>query len=116
MLDILAIAPRILDVPAEHVHAKARMRSRGGSQYGKQGAGKGGSGERANIARRRLPLIEEGGLTFAVNFDDYLDVGIFLDHRVTRDLVREHAKQARRFLNLFAYTGHRHLLCGRRRR
>ena len=60
---------------------------------------------RANIARRRLPLIEEGGLTFAVNFDDYLDVGIFLDHRVTRNLVREHAKQARRFLNLFAYTG-----------
>ena len=105
MLDILAIAPRILDVPAEHVHAKARMRSRGGSQYGKQDAGKGGSGERANIARRRLPLIEEGGLTFAVNFDDYLDVGIFLDHRVTRNLVREHAKQARRFLNLFAYTG-----------
>lgn len=105
MLDILAIAPRILDVPAEHVHAKARMRSRGGSQYGKQGAGKGASDECANIARRRLPLIEEGGLTFAVNFDDYLDVGIFLDHRVTRNLVREHAKQARRFLNLFAYTG-----------
>ena len=64
-------------------------RSPRGSQYGKQGAGKGASGERANIARRRLPLIEEGGLTFAVNFDDYLDVGIFLDHRVTRNLVRE---------------------------
>ena len=32
-------------------------------------------------------------------------MGIFLDHRVTRNLVREHAKQARRFLNLFAYTG-----------
>ena len=102
MLDILAIAPRILDVPADHVHAKARMRSRGGSQYGK---GKAKQGERANIARRRLPLIEEGGLTFAVNFDDYLDTGIFLDHRVTRGLVREHAKSARRFLNLFAYTG-----------
>ena len=28
-----------------------------------------------------------------------------MDHRVTRNLVREHAKQARRFLNLFAYTG-----------
>ena len=102
MLDIMAIAPRILDVPAEHVHAKARMRSRGGSQYGK---GQGKQGERANIARRRLPLIEEGGLTFAVNFDDYLDTGIFLDHRVTRALVREHAKSAKRFLNLFAYTG-----------
>ena len=87
------------------------MRSRGGSQYGKQGAGKGGSSERANIARRRLPLIEEGGLTFAVNFDDYLDVGIFLDHRVTRNLVREHAKQARRFLNLFAYTGGATMAC-----
>lgn len=103
MLDILAIAPRILDVAPENVHAKTRMQSRGGSQYGKQGNGR--SGERANIARRKLPLIEEGGLTFAVNFDDYLDVGIFLDHRVTRGLVREHAKSARRFLNLFAYTG-----------
>ena len=110
MLDILAIAPRVLDVAPENVHAKARMRSRGGSQYGKssdkaapQGNGRGG--ERANIARRKLPLIDEGGLTFAVNFDDYLDTGIFLDHRVTRGLVREHAKHARRFLNLFAYTG-----------
>ncbi|MFR3452282.1 MAG: class I SAM-dependent methyltransferase [Collinsella sp.] len=60
-------------------------------------------------AGRRQPvpalLIEEGGLTFEVNFDDYLDTGIFLDHRVTRGLVREHAKQARYFLNLFAYTG-----------
>lgn len=59
----------------------------------------------ANHRSPSPPLIEEGGLTFAVNFDDYLDVGIFLDHRVTRNLVREHAKQARRFLNLFAYTG-----------
>ena len=110
MLDILAIAPRVLDVAPENVHAKARMRSRGGSQYGKTGEksapqGNGRGGERANIARRRLPLIEEGGLTFAVNFDDYLDTGIFLDHRVTRGLVREHAKHAKRFLNLFAYTG-----------
>lgn len=103
MLDILAIAPRILNVLPQNVHAKTRIQSRGGSQYGKQGNGS--SGERANIARRKLPLIEEGGLRFAVNFDDYLDVGIFLDHRVTRALVREHAKDARRFLNLFAYTG-----------
>ena len=103
MLDILAIAPRILNVLPQNVHAKTRIQSRGGSQYGKRGNGS--SGERANIARRKLPLIEEGGLRFAVNFDDYLDVGIFLDHRVTRALVREHAKDARRFLNLFAYTG-----------
>ena len=108
MLDILAIAPRVLAVEPQDVHAKTRMQSRGGSQYAKKDAGNTGNGrggERADIARRKLPLIEEGGLTFALNFDDYLDVGIFLDHRVTRGLVREHAKRARRFLNLFAYTG-----------
>ena len=101
-LDILAIAPRILEVEPDHIHAKARMRSRGGSQYGKQSK----SQDRAeSFLTRPLPLIEEGGLTFAVNFDDYLDTGIFLDHRVTRSLVREHARGKRWFLNLFAYTG-----------
>lgn len=107
MLDILTIAPRILDIPEDHVYAKARTRSRGGSQYGKKqhATGNGRGGDRPNIAERRLPLIEEGGLTFAVNFDDYLDTGIFLDHRITRDLIREHARGKRYFLNLFAYTG-----------
>lgn len=129
LLDILTLAPRILQVDPDNVFAKARIRSRGGSQYGKQAGGsnpgKGGkprgtrsgsapanrpsqgagSGTPSDIRTRRLPLIEEGGLTFAVNFNDYLDTGIFLDHRITRGLVREHAKNARHFLNLFAYTG-----------
>lgn len=131
LLDILTLAPRILQVDPDNVFAKARIRSRGGSQYGKQaggsgaGSGKGdkprgtrggaspagrpsrgtGSGTPNDIRTRRLPLIEEGGLTFAVNFNDYLDTGIFLDHRVTRGLVREHARGKRFFLNLFAYTG-----------
>lgn len=103
LLDILALAPRILDVDPEHVYAKARIRSRGGSQYGKQS--RSGSSSPTDIRTRRLPLVEEGGLTFAVNFDDYLDTGIFLDHRITRGLVREHARGKRFFLNLFAYTG-----------
>ena len=64
-----------------------------------------GAGTPSDIRTRRLPLIEEGGLTFAVNFNDYLDTGIFLDHRITRSLVREHARGKRFFLNLFAYTG-----------
>lgn len=98
MLDMLAIAPRVLDVEPSCVFAKTRARSRGGSQYGKRDKAAGG-------AKATAPLIEEGGLTFAVNFDDYLDTGIFLDHRTTRSLVREHAKGARWFLNLFAYTG-----------
>lgn len=128
LLDILTLAPRILQVDPDNVFAKARIRSRGGSQYGKQAGGsspgKGGkprggrggsasnrpsqgagSGTPSDIRTRRLPLIEESGLTFAVNFNDYLDTGIFLDHRITRGLVREHARGKRFFLNLFAYTG-----------
>lgn len=128
LLDILTLAPRILQVDPDNVFAKARIRSRGGSQYGKQAGGsnpgkggkprggRGGSvsnrpgqgaglGTPSDIRTRRLPLIEEGGLTFAVNFNDYLDTGIFLDHRITRGLVREHARGKRFFLNLFAYTG-----------
>ena len=128
LLDILTLAPRIMQVDPDNVFAKARIRSRGGSQYGKQAGtpnpgkegrprgGRGvsasnrpsqgaGSGIPSDIRTRKLPLIEEGGLTFAVNFNDYLDTGIFLDHRITRSLVREHARDKRFFLNLFAYTG-----------
>ncbi|MEP7246080.1 MAG: class I SAM-dependent methyltransferase, partial [Gammaproteobacteria bacterium] len=47
---------------------------------------------------------EEGGLKFRVNFDDYLDTGLFLDHRPTRARIRELAS-GKRFLNLFSYTG-----------
>ncbi len=48
--------------------------------------------------------MEEGGLRFWVNFTDYLDTGLFLDHRLTRARLREAAAR-KRFLNLFAYTG-----------
>lgn len=110
LMDILAIAPVVLGVPASHVATRARARSRGGSQYaqGPRGnkGGKGASAPKRDLLNDpTLPNIQEGGLTFTVNFDDYLDTGIFLDHRVTRGLVREHAKKARWFLNLFAYTG-----------
>ena len=53
-------------------------------------------------------LVDEGGLTFEVNFDARHDCGIFLDHRETRGRVREMmklTKGSKRFLNLFAYTG-----------
>ena len=48
--------------------------------------------------------VQEHGLTFECNLSDYLDTGLFLDHRVTRARVRQEAK-GKRFLNLFAYTG-----------
>ena len=102
LLDILTIAPRILDVSPERVHARARTRSRGGSQYTDGGKG---SLDAASDTGSKRPIVTEGGLSFEVNFDDYLDTGIFLDHRLTRGLVREHARGRKRFLNLFAYTG-----------
>ena len=54
--------------------------------------------------RARFLLVEEGGLQFRVNLFDYLDTGLFLDHRPVRARVRELARGAR-FLNLFCYTG-----------
>ena len=45
----------------------------------------------------------EHGVTFKVNLVDYLDTGLFLDHRQTRQIVAKEAKD-KRVLNLFAYT------------
>jgi len=49
-------------------------------------------------------VVMENGLKFIVNLSDYLDTGLFLDHRVTRQLIREQAA-GKKVLNLFAYTG-----------
>jgi 23S rRNA (cytosine1962-C5)-methyltransferase len=49
-------------------------------------------------------VVEEQGLKFWVNLGDYLDTGLFMDHRLTRARVRDEAK-GKSFLNLFCYTG-----------
>ena len=49
-------------------------------------------------------MVEEAGRRFEVNFDNYLDTGLFLDHRTTRAMVREEAA-GKRMANLFCYTG-----------
>ena len=113
LLDVMAIASQMLDVRPQDTFVRVRTKARGGSQYseearhpGRQRPGRGRPG------RPALPpgahLIDEGGLTFEVNFSTRLDCGIFLDHRDTRAMLREMAKQtkgSKRFLNLFAYTG-----------
>jgi 23S rRNA (guanine2445-N2)-methyltransferase / 23S rRNA (guanine2069-N7)-methyltransferase len=71
---------------------KQRRRQRGAAQY-----------ERHADAGEFLE-VEEGGLRFLVNLTDYLDTGLFLDHRLTRAMIRDMA-EGKRFLNLFAYTG-----------
>ncbi len=119
LLDVLAIAPRVLGVQPRDVFVRTRVRARGGSQYANeaQALGRpergGGRGERRRDRRpNALPpgahLIDENGLTFEVNFSQRLDCGIFLDHRDTRSMLREMAKGMKgngHFLNLFAYTG-----------
>ena len=54
--------------------------------------------------RRSEFIVEENELKFIVNLSDYLDTGLFLDHRVTREKVRAEAKD-KKVLNLFSYTG-----------
>lgn len=48
--------------------------------------------------------VTENGLKFIVNLSDYLDTGLFLDHRITRQMVKKQSS-GRKILNLFAYTG-----------
>jgi 23S rRNA (cytosine1962-C5)-methyltransferase len=49
-------------------------------------------------------VVNEAGLKFKVNLSDYLDTGLFLDHRTTRSMVRDEAA-GKKVLNLFCYTG-----------
>jgi len=49
-------------------------------------------------------IVNENGLKFIVNLSDYLDTGLFLDHRITRQMVKEESA-GKRILNLFCYTG-----------
>jgi len=83
----------VLGVPPGRAHWKThRPHKWGESQYQREGEG----GERFTV--------EEHGLRFWVNLGDYLDTGLFLDHRGTRARVRREAR-GKRFLNLFCYTG-----------
>jgi 23S rRNA (guanine2445-N2)-methyltransferase / 23S rRNA (guanine2069-N7)-methyltransferase len=86
---------RELAVPRERIHVKQRRPQTKGAQYGRMD-------ERAEEI-----AVTEGGATFLVNFTDYLDVGLFLDHRALRRMVGELVSQRprARVLNLFAYTG-----------
>lgn len=100
LLDIMNITISILDIEPAHIIVRVREHSQGGAQYGRQ--------TDAKARFSRPPVVQEGGLYFELNMHDYLDYGLFLDHRETRALVRELAKKVPsggRFLNLFAYTG-----------
>jgi 23S rRNA (cytosine1962-C5)-methyltransferase len=83
----------ILEVPDAQIYFRERRRKAGRlDQYEKLGSG------------QEFFVVQEAGLSFRVNLTDYLDTGLFLDHRITRGMVREEAS-SRRVLNLFCYTG-----------
>ncbi|HIG78973.1 MAG TPA: bifunctional 23S rRNA (guanine(2069)-N(7))-methyltransferase RlmK/23S rRNA (guanine(2445)-N(2))-methyltransferase RlmL [Cycloclasticus sp.] len=90
--DALAVMPEVFDVPQKQLSLKIRRRQKGSTQYEKQGTD-GGFHE-----------ISEGNARFLINFKDYLDTGLFLDHRPIRQWISENAS-GKQFLNLFAYTG-----------
>jgi 23S rRNA (guanine2445-N2)-methyltransferase / 23S rRNA (guanine2069-N7)-methyltransferase len=89
--EAFSVLPEVLDVPRGRVHVRTRRKQKRGAQYEK-------------VAERgEFEVVMEGGLELLVNFTDYLDTGLFLDHRPTRARIRELAS-GKTFLNLFAYT------------
>lgn len=89
---LLAEIPRVLNVNSDQVFLKIRRKQKSTDQYEK------------HDDQGRFHLIEEGGCKLLVNFEDYLDTGLFLDHRPIRLMIQHQAKD-KSFLNLFAYTG-----------
>ncbi|MGZ5051990.1 MAG: bifunctional 23S rRNA (guanine(2069)-N(7))-methyltransferase RlmK/23S rRNA (guanine(2445)-N(2))-methyltransferase RlmL, partial [Methylobacter sp.] len=89
---LLAEIPRVLGISREQVFLKIRRKQKSTDQYEKLGE------------QGHFHIIEEGGCKLLVNFEDYLDTGLFLDHRPMRMTIQREAKD-KHFLNLFAYTG-----------
>lgn len=96
MTDALNIASVVLDVSADDIFVKRRVRAKGGSQYAQHD-------QDMRQRARHVVITQENGLLFEVDLASYLDTGLFLDHRDTRELVGKLAA-GKSFLNLFAYT------------
>ena len=92
LLTALAELPEALETDPGDLYFKVRQSQKGNRQYQRQAQ----TGEFFEI--------NEYGVRLLVNLADYLDTGLFLDHRLVRRYLQEHAL-GKRFLNLFAYTG-----------
>ncbi len=89
----ITVIREILKVKNENIFLKLRQRKPGRlGQYQK------------TEEKKKEFIVEENGLKFIVNLSDYLDTGLFLDHRMTRAKVKAEAKE-KKVLNLFSYTG-----------
>ena len=90
--DLLLAVREVFGVPRERVAVKTRSTGKGGSKYGHFDH------------RGEFLTVEEGAAKLQVNLFDYLDTGLFLDHRPLRARMALEAR-GKRFLNLFCYTG-----------
>jgi len=91
--EIEQAVPFVLDIPAAHISYKQRRRNKGASQYEKV----------SDRPTGDVFSVREGQAKLHVNMWQYLDTGLFLDHRLVRLMIAHLAKDAR-FLNLFCYT------------
>ena len=91
VIELMDILPEVLGINPKHIVLKQRQRQRGRNQYS------------AVDQRKRLITVTEGSAKFKVNLHDYLDTGLFLDHRVLRQQLAQNGK-GKRFLNCFCYT------------
>ncbi len=92
MREVLVKTAEELQVPDSKIYYKVRDRQRGQKQYQAKGA------------QYNRFEVEEDGHRFLVNLVDYLDTGLFLDHRITRKMVAAESK-GKSVLNLYCYTG-----------
>ncbi|MFK3863875.1 bifunctional 23S rRNA (guanine(2069)-N(7))-methyltransferase RlmK/23S rRNA (guanine(2445)-N(2))-methyltransferase RlmL [Pseudoalteromonas rhizosphaerae] len=90
--DVLSLTSQQLNIAPGNIAVKVRKKQKGEEQYTPM------------AKQNRTQVVEEFGAKFKVNLFDYLDTGLFLDHRLARRYIQENAKD-KRFLNLFAYTG-----------
>jgi 23S rRNA (cytosine1962-C5)-methyltransferase len=89
--EIREIFREMLEIQPKNTHLKTRVRRGEGEQYEK-------------LAEGDNAIVGENGLKFFIYPDNWLDVGLFLDHRNLRARVRDEA-QGKNVLNLFCYTG-----------
>lgn len=92
LFDVVNLTPRILEVPSDKLILKVREKQKGKDQY------------QALNRTGQHKVVNEYNAKFYVNLRDYLDTGLFLDHRTTR-LSIQRQSAGKRVLNLFAYTG-----------
>jgi 23S rRNA (cytosine1962-C5)-methyltransferase len=87
------VMSEVLEVEEENIFLKMRKRKEGRQdQY-----------QKVDEAKNEF-IVYENGLKFIVNLSDYLDTGLFLDHRITRQMVKDLSNE-KQVLNLFCYTG-----------